>query len=87
MEGRLSRIRSRVLGGAADQNLRFDELRSLVLALGFEERVRGSHHIFSRFGIEEIINLQPGNAGMAKAYQVRQVRSIILQYKLGAEAI
>jgi len=31
------------------------------------------------------VNLQPLKDGMAKAYQVKQVRSIILKYKLGKE--
>jgi len=34
-------------------------------------------------GIEEILNLQPKGA-MAKAYQVKQVRQLILRYRLGA---
>jgi hypothetical protein len=35
-----------------------------------------------REGIEEIINLQPLRDGKAKAYQVKQVRGIIFNYKL-----
>jgi len=51
--------------------------------LGFEMRVKGSHHIFRKKGVEEKPNLQKvGNK--AKPYQVRQVRSIILKYKMGA---
>ena len=49
--------------------------------LGFEERTRGSHHIFTREGIEEILNLQP-RGNLAKAYQVRQVRDVVLKYGL-----
>ena len=52
--------------------------------LGFSERVRGSHHIFSKTGVEEIINLQP-KGGKAKPYQVKQVRHVILKYRLGGE--
>ena len=52
------------------------------VALNFEERIRGSHHIFTREGIEEILNLQPRGA-KAKAYQVKQVRRIVLKYRLG----
>jgi hypothetical protein len=52
--------------------------------LGFQERVRGDHHIFSRTGIEEILNLQP-KGGKAKPYQVKQVRSLLLKYKLGSK--
>jgi hypothetical protein len=58
-------------------------VRTAILRnLGFEERIRGSHHIFSIAGIEEILNLQP-KQGKAKAYQVKQVRDIILKYQLG----
>ena len=52
--------------------------------LGFEERVRGSHHLFDRKGVVEIVNLQ-SRGGHAKPYQVRQVRRLILKYKLGAD--
>jgi hypothetical protein len=52
--------------------------------LGFEERVRGSHHIFTKDGVEEILNLQPKDA-KAKPYQVKQVRAVILKYRLAGE--
>ena len=71
-----------VLSGLSDKNIRFSDLRKLVILLGFDERVKGDHHIFSRSGVMEIINLQPLADGKAKAYQVRQVRNIILKYKL-----
>jgi hypothetical protein len=48
---------------------------------GFAERTRGSHHIFSRDEIAEILNLQP-KGGKAKAYQVKQVRAVLLKYNL-----
>jgi hypothetical protein len=79
------KILEKVLAGLSDKNIRFSELRSLVLSLGFEERIRGDHHIFTQAGVAEILNLQPLRDGMAKAYQVKQVRSIILKYKLGKE--
>jgi hypothetical protein len=79
------RILEKVLSGLSDKNIRFSELRSLVSSLGFDERIRGDHHIFSQTGVAEILNLQPLRDGMAKAYQVKQVRSIILKYKLGKE--
>jgi hypothetical protein len=56
-----------VLRGASDSNLSFDELRSLLRHLGFDERIRGSHHIFTKTNVEEILNLQPLGA-KAKAY-------------------
>jgi hypothetical protein len=60
----------RILRGTADTNIPFDGMRGLLRTLGFEERIRGSHHIFSKEGVEEIINLQPKAGGKAKPYQV-----------------
>jgi len=54
----------------------------LLNRLGFEERIRGDHHIFFRKYVDEIINLQP-KGSKAKQYQVKQVRNLILKYKLG----
>lgn len=71
-----------ILRGASDANIPFLGLRNLLAHLGFEERIRGDHHILTQEGIEEIINLQPKGA-KAKSYQVKQVRNIILKYKLG----
>ena len=48
----------RILGGRSDANIRFGELCSLLHTLGFEVRVRGSHHVFRKEGVEEHINLQ-----------------------------
>jgi hypothetical protein len=79
---KLEKILLAVLRGTADANVSFSDLCYLLEGLGFTERVRGSHHIFFRDGVEEILNLQPrGNA--AKPYQVKQVRQVILKYRLG----
>lgn len=75
----------RLLSGTADKNIRFSQLRSLLLQLGFRERIRGDHHIFTRSGVTEILNLQPKGAH-AKPYQVKQVRKVLVQYKLTTEA-
>ncbi len=71
-----------ILRGTSDANIPFDGLRRLLKFLGFEERVRSSHHIFTKEGVEEILNLQP-IGGKSKPYQVKQVRNVILKYKLG----
>jgi hypothetical protein len=71
----------RVLRGTSDANIAFDDLCGLLRHLGFAERVKGSHHIFTRDGITEILNLQP-KGGKAKAYQVAQVRDVIVGYGL-----
>ena len=78
---RHKQLLQRILGGRADANVRFDDLCGLLRNLGFTERVRGSHHIFRKEGVAERINLQRDD-GHAKPYQVRQVRRVILNYKL-----
>ena len=74
----------RILRGGADANIRFDELRALMTYLDFEERVRGSHHVYRKRGIPEKVNLQRDD-GHAKPYQVRQVRRLALKYQLGSD--
>ncbi len=46
-----------VLDSRADASIRLEELCSLLERLGFYSRSSGSHHIFWREGIEELINL------------------------------
>jgi hypothetical protein len=81
---RAERLLERVLLGTSDADIPFAGIRQLLEALGFPERIRGSHHIFTRKGVEEILNLQPRRA-KAKSYQVRQVRDVILKCKLEGE--
>ncbi len=71
----------RLLDGKSDSNIRFADLCSLLVRLGFSERVKGSHHIFTRDDVHEILNLQP-RGSFAKPYQVKQVRKVFLLYKL-----
>ena len=79
---RAEKILEQVLRGTSDAGISFEGLRGLLFRLGFGERTHGSHHIFVRDGIEEILNIQP-NGAQAKPYQVKQVRHVILKYKLG----
>jgi hypothetical protein len=37
-----------ILRGASDANIHFAELCQLLYHLGFEERIRGGHHIFTK---------------------------------------
>ncbi len=71
----------KLLRAESDANMRFEELCHLLQAKGFRMRISGSHHIFTRAGVIERINLQREGA-KAKPYQVRQVRKILAQYKL-----
>jgi len=74
----------KILRGVSDANIDFDDLCQLLDGLGFQGRIRGSHHIYSKDGVIEIINLQP-KGSKAKPYQVKQVRTLILKYKLAGE--
>ena len=73
---------NKIISGASDSNINFSELCNLLKVLGFDERIRGSHHIYYKDSIEEILNLQP-KGNKAKPYQVKQVRNIITKYQLG----
>jgi len=77
-----NRLTQQILSGQADANIPFDDLCNLLLRYGFEMRVSGSHHLFRKAGITEKLNLQKDNH-KAKPYQVKQVRNVILKYKLG----
>lgn len=79
------RLLSRILRGTSDANIPFNALRNLLRRLGFGERIRGDHHIFAKDGVEEILNLQP-KGGKAKPYQVKQVRVVIVKYRLAGGA-
>lgn len=76
-----SKLLFQVLRGSSDANVPFDGLCNLLLRAGFDMRIRGSHHMFSKDGLPEILNLQPRGAN-AKPYQVKQVRTILLKYNL-----
>ena len=78
--GKSERIFQNVLLGNSDANIDFNDFRRLLNDLGFSERIKGSHHIYAKAGVQEIINIQP-SGNKAKPYQVRQVRNIILKYR------
>ncbi len=79
--GEYDKILQKVLRGDSDSNLSFEDLCGLLDHLGFGCRVRGDHHIYFKDDVAEILNLQP-RQGKAKAYQVKQVRGVILRYRL-----
>jgi hypothetical protein len=79
--GKHQKLYEHILMRRSDAGVPFDGLCSLLERLGFQRRIRGDHHIFTKPGVEEILNLQP-KADKAKPYQVKQVRQVILQYQL-----
>jgi len=82
--GRWRSVLDAVLSGDRDASIAFDDLCGLLVRLGFERRVRGSHNVFRGRGIPEKPNLQR-DGQHAKPYQVRQVRGIIRKHGLGGD--
>ena len=82
--GKYDKLILRILRGNSDENIAFEDLCELLKRLEFEERTKGSHHIFRKTGVEERINLQR-DGSKAKSYQVRQVRTIIAKHKLAGD--
>jgi predicted RNA binding protein YcfA (HicA-like mRNA interferase family) len=80
--GKWEKLTRQIVEGKSDANIAFDDLVNLLLHFGFEVRTRGSHHVFRKAGVSEKVNLQR-DGNKAKPYQVRQVRSLILQHRLG----
>jgi len=73
-----------MLRSVSDANIPFEQLCQLLIKLGFEQRIKGSHHIFVKADVEEILNTQP-KGSQAKAFQVKQISEVILKYKLGGQ--
>lgn len=79
--GKLEKLRQTILDGKSDANISFEDLRNLLLSLGFVERIKGSHHTYRRDGVTEKPNLQR-DGNKAKSYQVKQIRQILKKYNL-----
>ena len=82
--GKYEKLLDQILRGSSDANVAFDDLCQLLRRLGFDEHIRGSHHNFRRTGVEQKVNLQK-DGSKAKAYQVKQVRTVIVENKLAGD--
>jgi len=81
---RTAKLLNRIATGAVT-NVSFSDLVVLLDALGFKEvGSRGSHRVFMRPGVIEILTLQV-QRGQAKPYQVRQVAALVRRYNLQLE--
>jgi len=67
--GKYEKLLHQILRGTSDTNIAFDDLCNLSRRLGFDERTRGSHHVFRKKGIVEKINLQR-DGSKTKVYRV-----------------
>jgi predicted RNA binding protein YcfA (HicA-like mRNA interferase family) len=79
--GKLEKLYEHILMRRSDTNVPFETLCNLLKRLGFDERIKGDHHIYTKDDVEEILNLQPKD-GKWKPYQVKQVRDVILKYHI-----
>lgn len=77
--GQHEKLMISILSGRQDRNISFSDVCKLLTMLGFQMRIKGDHHIFYRTDVQEIINIQPIGKN-AKAYQIKQVRDIIVKY-------
>ena len=55
----MEKILEKVISGQHDKNIKFQDMRRLLLKYDFSERIRGDHYIFSKEKVFKIINLQP----------------------------
>ena len=78
---RLDKLKQKISDGKFDANIVFEDLRNLLLNLGFVERIKGSHHSYRKEDVAEKPNLQR-DGSKAKSYQVRQMREILKKYDL-----
>ena len=80
--GKDEKLLFQVLCGTRDANIAFSDLQNILENIGFSCRIKGDHFIYAKEGIDEIINIQ-SDGNRAKPYQVKQVRNIIIKYRLG----
>lgn len=78
---RYEKLLFKLLSGNSDRNFDFSDLIKILETHLFNSRIKGSHHIFYKEGVDEIINIQEAGNGKAKPYQVKQVRELLIRYK------
>ena len=75
------KFRVKILSGQSDGNIEFNDLVAYLKRCGFDHRTKGSHNLFTKKGIDALINLQ-ADGSKAKRYQVRQIRDILINYQV-----
>ena len=77
------KLLKKIISGS--KNIRFADMVKLVRDFGFQlSRTEGSHHIFFRPDIPELVNLQ-NVKGQAKPYQMRQFLKLVEKHNLKLE--
>ena len=71
----------RLLSGTADRSFSFEELRGILLHLGFEQRTpKGSHYTFAHPDVRDILTI-PKRRPLKPIY-VKKARAMILDHQL-----
>ncbi len=83
--GQREKLYDLIVGGRSDNNIPFESTCTLLEHLGFDLTIKGSHHKFTREGVEELINLQETKGGKCKPYQVQQMRAVLKKYNFRKE--
>lgn len=78
---RINKLILKILSGKSDNNIKFADLINLMIYIGFDMRIKGSHHIFRKADVHKMLNLQM-DGDLAKGYQVKQVRDLLVENKL-----
>ena len=81
------RTLNQILAGKG-QNIRYADFVSCLMAIGFSVREgKGDHKVVFLDGDRRAYAIQPDKNGNAIAYQVRQVRKMIAQLKMGGDEL
>lgn len=78
---KIEKLYEEIVTSQSAESIRFDDLVHVLRRLGFSERIRGSHHLFTMEGVTDLVNIQRKSAD-AKGYQIRQIQYIIKKYNL-----
>ncbi|HEX6748690.1 MAG TPA: type II toxin-antitoxin system HicA family toxin [Longimicrobium sp.] len=80
---KLDKLIEKLLSGTSDANFSFSELRYILLHLGFDERIHGSHHVYRNAERPSVRAVLQPDGKNAKPYQVAQVRDAVLELNSG----
>jgi len=81
---RTHKLLEQILRGDADTNVKFSGMVQLLKRLAFGNALREAIAFFGAMESRKS-NLQP-HAGKCQPYQVKQVRNVIINYRLAGEA-
>lgn len=75
------KVYDKIMSGNSDNNIRFTDLRNVIISMDFVERIKVDHFVYKHDDIPEGIVIQPLGS-KAKAYQVKQIRNLFNKYGL-----